>query len=137
MNYEVWDKWTESGVFYLTRLNDHASYQILTGQQHDITQYADGGIIADQIIQLGPTKARLVTYADQETGNVLKFVTNLFDCQAETICMLYQCRWSIEVLFKSIKQNFELAHFYAESPEGIKTQIWRTLIANLIFRVIH
>ncbi|MEM6806509.1 MAG: IS4 family transposase [Bacteroidota bacterium] len=137
VNYEVWDKWSKSGVFYLTRLNENASYEILTGQQYDIVQYADGGIISDQIIQLGPAKARLVTYVDPETSNVLKFVTNLFDCRADTICMLYQCRWSIEVLFKSIKQNFELAHFYAESPEGIKTQIWIVLIANLIFRVIH
>lgn len=139
VNYEVWDNWTKSGVFYLTRLNDNASYEILTGQQDQkhVSEYADGGIISDQTIQLGCTKARLVTYADPESGNVLKFVTNLWDCQADTICMLYKCRWSIEVLFKSIKQNFELAHFYADSQEGIKTQVWIVLIANLLFRVIH
>lgn len=137
VNYEVWDQWTKTGVFYLTRLNDNASYDVLTGQQVHIGQYADGGIISDQMIQLGPTKARLVTYADPESGNILKFVTNLLDCKADTICMLYKCRWSIEVLFKSIKQNFELAHFFSESEEGIKTQVWIALIANLIFRVIH
>ena len=139
VNYQVWDKWTKSGVFYLTRLNDNASYEVLTGQQKQkhMIEYADGGIISDQAIQLGDTKARLVTYADPESGNVLKFVTNLWDCQADTVCMLYKCRWSIEVLFKSIKQNFELAHFYADSQEGIKSQVWIVLIANLIFRVIH
>ena len=137
VNYEIWDEWTKSGVFYLTRLNDNASYQQLTGQQADYGQYANGGVISDQKIQLGCTVARLVTYLDPETRNVLKFVTNLFDCQAETVCMLYKCRWSIEVLFKSIKQNFELTHFFADSEEGIKTQVWIALIANLIFRVIH
>lgn len=137
VNYQIWHEWTEAGVFYLTRLNENASYEILTGQHYDIGHYADGGIISDQIIQLGCVKARLVIYADPESGNILKFVTNLWDCQADTVCMLYKCRWSIELLFKSIKQNFELAHFYANSEEGIKTQVWIVLIANLIFRVIH
>jgi len=137
VNYEVWDSWSKSGVFYLTRLNDNASYEVLTGQQRTIGQYAKGGVISDQIIQLGCTQARLVTYADPESGSVLKFVTNLLACQADTVCMLYKCRWSIEVLFKSIKQNFELTHFYADSEQGIKTQVWVALIANLIFRVIH
>lgn len=137
VHYELWDQWTKSGVFYLTRLNDNASYEVLTGQQNDVIQYADGGIISDQVIQLGPTQARLVTYVDPETGNVLKFITNLVDCKADTVCLLYKCRWSIEVLFKSIKQNFELNPFYAESEEGIKTQVWVALIANLVFRVIH
>ncbi|MFN6943672.1 MAG: transposase [Cytophagaceae bacterium] len=54
-----------------------------------------------------------------------------------TIALLYKCRWNIEVLFKQLKQNFELTYFYSDSPEGIKTQIWIALIANLIFTVIH
>ena len=30
-----------------------------------------------------------------------------------------------------------MAYFYSDSPEGIKTQVWMALIANLIFSVIH
>ncbi|MEO1255974.1 MAG: IS4 family transposase, partial [Bacteroidota bacterium] len=87
VNYELWHQWSLAGVFYLTRLNDNAKYEILTGQQFHPCEYADGGIISDQTIQLGPAKARLVTYKDPESEKVLKFVTNLFDCQAETICV--------------------------------------------------
>ena len=137
VNYQKWEEWSERGVFYLTRLNDNARAEPLTGQPNHISQYADGGIIADQVVQLGPTRARIVVYKDFVTGKVLKFVTNLFDCQPETIAYLYRCRWSIELLFKSLKQNFELRYFYSDSPEGIKTQIWVALIANLIFTVIH
>ena len=43
----------------------------------------------------------------------------------------------MEVLFKQLKQHFELRNFYSDSPEGIKTQIWIALIANLVFTVIH
>jgi len=45
--------------------------------------------------------------------------------------------WIIEVQFKQLKQNFELGYFYSDSLEGIKTQVWIALIANLLFSVIH
>jgi len=61
----------------------------------------------------------------------------MFDCHATTIAQLYRYRWSIEVLFKQLKQNFELCYFFSDSSQGIKTQIWIALIAQLIFSVIH
>ena len=57
--------------------------------------------------------------------------------QANLAGNLYKYRWNIEVLFKRLKQNFGLAYFFSDSPEGIKTQVWMALIANLIFSVIH
>ena len=41
------------------------------------------------------------------------------------------------MVFKRLKQNFELSYFFSDSTEGIKTQIWIALIANLLFSVIH
>ncbi len=141
VNYRIWDQWTKQGVFYLTRLNDNAHYEILTGQPNHISQYADGGIIADQIIRLNANEtvleARLIIYKDYVSGKVLKFISNMFACQPTTITQLYKYRWDIEVLFKQVKQNFELNYFFSDSSEGIKTQIWVALIANLIFTVIH
>lgn len=137
VNYKKWEQIQQAGAFYLTRLNKNAAYQILLGQPNHISEYANGGIIADQMVILDSIQARVVTYKDFETGKVLKFVTNLIDCQPETIAYLYKCRWSIELLFKRLKQNFELNYFYSDSAEGIKTQIWIALIANLIFTVIH
>lgn len=99
------------------------------------------GVILDQIILLRNgnklLKARLVTYKDPLTGKILRFLSNLFDYQSQTIVLLYKNRWEIEPFFKQIKQNFELFYFFSDSPEGIKTQIWIALIANLIFSVIH
>ncbi|MEQ6118585.1 IS4 family transposase [Reichenbachiella sp. MALMAid0571] len=137
VNYKKWKQIHQAGAYYLTRLNKNASYQILLGQPNHISEYANGGIIADQTVAFDSIQARVVTYKDFETGKVLKFVTNLMDCQPETIAYLYKCRWSIELLFKRLKQNFELNYFYSDSCEGIKTQIWIALIANLIFTVIH
>jgi len=61
----------------------------------------------------------------------------MFDYQSSTIIQLYKYRWNIEVLFKRLKQNFELSYFFSDSIEGIKTQVWVALIANLLFSVIH
>jgi len=141
VNYQVWDQWTKQEVFYVTRLNDNADYELLVGQPNHISEYADGGIISDQTIRLKANgtvlDARLIIYKDPVSGKVLKFVSNMFDYQDTTVIQLYKYRWTIEVLFKQIKQNFELGYFFSDSSEGIKTQVWVALIANLIFTVIH
>ena len=138
VHYQVWKKWTDQGVFYVTRLNENANYQVLSGQPKHISEYANGGIISDQRILLKDgLKARLVVFKDYVSGKVLRFVSNLFDYDVMTIVQLYKYRWNIEVLFKQLKQNFELCYFLSDSQEGIKTQIWIALIAQLIFSVIH
>jgi len=141
VNYKKWVQWTQKGAFFITRLNENADYRILSGLLNHISEYADGGIISDQIILLNPTEnaltARLITYKDPVSGRVLRFVSNMFDYQSSTIIQLYKYRWNIEVLFKRLKQNFELSYFFSDSIEGIKTQVWVALIANLLFSVIH
>jgi IS4 transposase len=54
-----------------------------------------------------------------------------------TISLLYKNRWAIEVLFKQIKQNFEVKYFLSDTETGIKSQIWVALILNLLFTVLH
>lgn len=49
----------------------------------------------------------------------------------------YHKRWTIELLFKQIKQNFPLKYFYGESANAIKIQIWVTLIANLLLMIMR
>lgn len=142
VNFNKYEEWTEEGIFYVTRINDNASYQVIESKINDVIEYAGGGIIKEETILLKINedkhhKARLVTYKDPLTNNILKFVSNMHDCSALTITLLYKCRWNMEVLFKQLKQNFELRHFYSDSAEGIKSQIWIALIANLLFTVIH
>lgn len=140
-NYQKWYEWTKKGAYFVTRLNENAGYKVLSGQPNHISEYANGGIISDQIVLLNPSdralKARLIIYNDPFTGRILKFLTNMMDYSDTTITQIYRYRWNIEVLFKRIKQNFELGYFYSDSREGIKTQVWMALIANLLFSVIH
>ncbi|GGF24482.1 hypothetical protein GCM10011339_10750 [Echinicola rosea] len=76
-------------------------------------------------------------YTDTESGEILEFITNLKGLDALTIALLYRNRWVVEVLFKQIKQNFELKYFLSDTENGIKIQIWTALILNLLFTVLH
>lgn len=140
-NYQKWAEWSQKGACFVTRLNQNAKYEVLPGQPKEAIEYAGGGVVWDRRILLNPgqnaLKARLVVYKDPQNGRVFSFVSNMFDCRPDTIALLYRHRWGIEVLFKRLKQNFGLAYFYSDNPEGIKTQVWAALIANLLFSVLH
>jgi IS4 transposase len=82
-------------------------------------------------------QARLITYKDDESGKVLRFESNLFEYNALTIAQLYKYRWSIEVFFKRLKQSFQIDYFFSDSSNGIQTQIWIVLIANVLMSIIH
>jgi hypothetical protein len=78
---------------------------------------------------------RLVHYKD-EIGRKYKFITNNWDITAEEVALIYKYRWTIELTFKKLKQNFQLHFFYSDTENGIKTQIWCTLIAHLLLNVL-
>lgn len=139
--YAFFKKWLESDIFFVTRLRDNGKYQVIESKPFE----AGSNIIRDDIIELKYHEAkitrtvrlRLITFKDPISGEKLQFLTNLFDLAGLTIALLYKNRWTIEVLFKQLKQNFELKYFLSDSENGIKIQIWIALILNLIFTLIH
>jgi Transposase DDE domain/Domain of unknown function (DUF4372) len=141
VNYKVYENFTSLGAFYVTRLADNANYEVLEEAKLDYLESQVTGILKDKIISLklgkGTMRARLVIFRSATKRKVYTFITNMFEAQATTIAKLYKNRWEIEPFFKQLKQNFELRAFYSDSSEGIKTQIWLAMIANLIFTVIH
>ena len=69
-------------------------------------------------------------------GRIYQFITNNWEIENEEVALIYKYRWSIELVFKKLKQNFQLHFFYSESENGIKTQVWATLIAHLLLTVL-
>ncbi len=81
-------------------------------------------------------RLRKVCYQD-EKNRYYEFLTNNFEITAEEVAFLYKKRWGIELLFKKMKQNFQLHYFYGENENAIRTQVWCTLIAQLLLTVIQ
>ena len=65
------------------------------------------------------------------------FITNNFDITAEEVAFIYKKHRQIELLFKKVKQNFPLHYFYGENENAIRSQVWCTLIAQLLLTVIQ
>ena len=82
---------------------------------------------------------RLVYYKDEkdEKGRKYRFINNNWEIKPEEVALIYKYRWTIELTFKKLKQNFQLHFFYSETENGIKTQIWCTLIAHLLLNVVR
>ena len=103
------------------------------------------GIRADQTIQLlthkskkaYPGPLRRVEFFDEKTQLDLVFLSNRLDLPALTIAAIYKQRWQIELFFKWLKQNLMVKHFFGNSLNAVKSQIWIAVCVYLIALIAH
>ena len=141
--YLQFAKWTQEGIFFVCRLKDNAKYEIVETLFEQELPEKQAGVMKEEHIHLQYKEdkkqrtlcLRKVTYRD-EKGRIYQFITNNWEITAEEVALIYKYRWSIELVFKKLKQNFQLHFFYSESENGIKTQVWATLIAHLLLTVL-
>jgi ribosomal protein L23 len=76
-----------------------------------------------------------VTYRDDK-GQIYNSITNNFEITVEEVVLIYKMRPQIELLFKKLKQNFQLHCFYSKFKYGIRAQIWITLVAQQLMMVL-
>lgn len=142
--YTSVDKWAilnENHVSFVVRAKKNFNIEVLGQHKKPIGK----GVLKDQVVKFGskrsseiyPDKLRLVTYVDEITGRVFKYITNNFDYSAEVIAYIYKKRWEIELFFKWIKQNLKIKTFFGTSENAVKTQIWVAMIYYLILRYIQ
>lgn len=80
---------------------------------------------------------RKVTVHDAEKGQTLELITNNFDWTAETVGALYRHWWSIEVFFKTLKQNLQVKTFTGTGPNAVKSQIYIALMCYLLLELLR
>jgi hypothetical protein len=149
-DYRQFAKWTEQKVYFITRLKRKSAYKVREIKKAYDLKKDQAMVLREEIIQLTyhPVKEdgkpdiktdlklqlRRIGYQDEQNHHY-DFLTNNFDIQAEEVAFLYKKRWGIELLFKKMKQNFQLHYFYGENENAIYTQVWCTLIAQLLLTV--
>jgi len=140
-DYRLFAKWTETGVYFVTRMKDNARFEVI--EEHAVPQ--NRNILKDQTIRLTGTGAqdkcphllRRVEAVREDTGGILVFLTNHHGLGASTIAAIYKDRWQIELFFKALKQNLKIKTFVGTSANAVKTQIWTALISMLLLRYLQ
>jgi len=150
--YHQFAMWTDQQVYFVTRLKSNAVYEVLYTHRIHYRKKGQARVLRDETIELcynpedesgkkqtkisETLRLRKVCYED-EKNRYYEFLTNNFDIEAEEIAFLYKKRWGIEILFKKMKQNFQLHYFYGENENAIRTQVWYTLIAQLLLTIVQ
>lgn len=143
-SYQQYERFGKEGITWITRKNSGSNVEIKASRMVDQQQKLNG-VLKDQLVILGNTtnkkqlriKARLITYYDELSNKTFEFITNNEQMQPTTIAQLYQRRWQIETLFKRLKQNNQLRYFLGDNENAIRIQIWCSLIADLMIKIIQ
>ena len=140
IDYEWFVQLTHQGVYFVTRLKDNASFEVV--ETRPVPR--EGRVLKDQIVffhsQATPDREhffRIVEIWDEEKQRSFTFLTNQFEFAATTISAIYKDRWKVELFFKAIKQNLKIKTFLGTNANAVKTQIWTALIAMLVLRYLQ
>lgn len=140
VDYEQFARWTEAGIFFVTREKDNAAYRVV--EKRSVP--ANRNIIKDQLIEFTgeesikkcPHTLRRLEVWDEENERIIVLLTNHLTFGATTIASIYKDRWQIEIFFKTIKQNLKIKTFVGTSRNALLTQIWTALIAILVLKYL-
>jgi len=141
VDFERLFRFVLAGAFFVTRYKKGIKLNRLESRAVDKTT----GLRSDHIVWLKleksvdhyPDRLRRVSYRDPEDGKVLVFLTNNFDLSALTIAQLYKCRWQVELFFKWIKQNLRIKHFFGNSTNAVKTQVWIAVCVYTLMAILR
>lgn len=150
--YHQFAVWTKNNVFFVTRQKSNAVYTVIETKRKHNRKKDTAKVLKEEIIELEyvpedesgkrqnkkreKVRLRRVCYQDEQ-NRYFVFLTNNMEIPAEEVALLYKKRWGIELLFKKMKQNFQLHYFYGENETAIRTQVWCTLIAQLLLTVLQ
>jgi putative transposase len=80
------------------------------------------------------TRFRVVGVRNDETGEYHLYITNLpveaFD--AETVARIYKARWTVELIFKSLKSDFAIEDMPSEKPAVVQALLYASIITWLV-----
>ena len=138
-SFKYWNDIELANEFFVTRMKKNAKFHVLKKK----VLSGKNGVLGDRIIRIKGTKGkdydgklRLVKYYDDETKKTFDFVTNDFKTSAKAIADIYKTRWAIELFFKWIKQHLKIKKFVSTSENGLKVQIWCSMILYLLLVLI-
>jgi IS4 transposase len=141
VDFEALYRIHNAAAFFVTRAKETMRYNVVE-QNFNIDQST--GLRTDRIVELIVSKSkrlypqllRLVEFYDNDSGELLVFLTNNFEVSALEVTNLYRNRWQIEVFFKWIKQNLTVKTLWGHSENAVKVHLWVAICTYLIVAYI-
>lgn len=126
-SFPLFDKLTESGKYFLTRLRNKTSYkvvEVLGASPH----------WRDEIIEMGahrsnPCKHRVRMVSVLWGATWYYYLTNVLDpnkLSTQEVCQLYRKRWRIEEAFLLTKRLLALSYLWVGGSNGVEIQLYAT-----------
>lgn len=133
-------RWTLAGAFFVVRCRKNITF--VHRQRRDVDRST--GLRSDHTVGFQDRRTkkhythplRRVTYFDAEHRRRFILLTNAFHLPALAIPQLYKCRWQVELFFKWIKQHLRIKHFFGQSPNAVKTQVWIAISAYVLVAIL-
>jgi len=142
-NFPVLYRQTAHGVYFVVREKERMRHKVVS--RTDKKALPDS-VLADETILLTgadtgksyPVPLRRVTAMVEvkKQQREMVFLTNNFEWSAATVAALYKARWSVELLFKELKQTLQLQDFFGENQNAVEWQIWAAMLTHLVLRYI-
>lgn len=134
--------WDSKGVFFVIRHKKNLKFEVLS--ERSLPENVAQHVLKDEEIELSnptsktkyPNKLRRVAVWDEVNSQTIEVITNNFQWAAQTIALLYKCRWEVEVFFRDIKQLLHIKTFIGTSKNAVMIQIWTALITILLLKVM-
>lgn len=129
LDYERFDRMTDEGYFFVSRLRKNAVVRVLETFSLPI----DSDVLSDEMVVIGSSQNRSENVFRRlklldTKGNELTLLTNRFDLSANEIADIYKSRWAIELFFKWMKQHLSIKKFYGHSEQAVHNQVYVAMI---------
>jgi len=145
-DYNWWADIINAKAHFITRLKKNAVFKvvreldcdgktILSDQQIVLTNRAPGGSRKNRLTSQTLRLVRIPHPAGKRQPFVI--VSSLLDVPASEIADGYRRRWSIELVFKWLKQNLKIKRFVGENRNAVMVQIFIAIIAYMLVRTYH
>lgn len=126
---------------FVVRTKGNLSFNCIEAHPTD----SSTGVCSDQTIDLlGENSKRVypqplhrVRYYEAVSCLELVFLSNRLDLSAQTIAGIYKQLWQIELFFKWLKQNLNVNHFFGNSLNPVRSQIWIAVCNYLMGLIAH
>jgi hypothetical protein len=146
--YALFEEIMAAGSSFVCRIRDNAVYEII--EDRALSEEARAaGVVFDRIVDLGGQnikhqlkQVRVVGVtcnpSTRRPGNgpeqkeMLLIATDRLDLEAQTVGLIYQYRWTIEIYFRFFKHVLGCRHLLSENKNGIELQMYAAIIACML-----